>query len=149
MQKTIAPEFINNIISEVIDPDYKNNIKYEMSWRSRYYKISGFLLISSKLFLYFSSIIAFIGASDIISLPNKSYFSFFAGCSVLLSELTLKFSDFSRNRSKKKTLEVNDLLHALGSSISIPDITKEDTIIKNTNILNTQNIANEVRLSLE
>jgi hypothetical protein len=119
-------DFREEIVKSILEPKYKEEIRYAMIWRIRWYKIWGWTGFLSKIIFYSSAIFAFIGSSDIIDQSNKSKFAFVAGTCTLISELMSKFSEYAKQKSKKKTSELNESLDSLGFKNSIPDITDND-----------------------
>ena len=110
-------------ILEVIQPSYKNDIKYAMEWRSTWHKISSWLGVIAEVLVGISILIAFIAASKIIPDGDGPFYAFVAGSFGSVSRILARFSDSAKKRSQKKTSELNELLSAIGINYKIPDIT--------------------------
>jgi len=123
MSNQISDNIKTQIVKELIEPmyvdDIKEVIKGKKSWR-----------LTGQIFETFSKVLVAIGG--IVSF-SSGYFTypilgFIAGSISTVSLATLQFSSYSYTQNKKKTAELNLLLQKLNID-TIPDI---DEVNKNT-----------------
>jgi len=139
-------------ILEVIQPSYKNDIKYAVEWRGTWYKISSWLDVIAEVFIGISILVAFISASSIIPAGDGPLYAFISGSLGSVSRILARFSDSAKKRSQKKTSELNELLSAIGINYKIPDITDNDDDESKTEpnkISNTNNTSNNSDIDVE
>ena len=118
---------INKIRSELVDESYYNDIKYNLSSKSRWKFIGDISEALAYLCSGLSTMLAFSsGFFSIRLLP------FIAGCFGTGSLLLFIFSSYAMKESKERTKQVNYLLSDLGIH-KIPDIVI-DSATDNTQI---------------
>lgn len=107
--KTMNTELINKIRTELVEPTYYSDVKYNIGSKSRWKFIGDLTETLSRIFSGLGTILAFAAGFF-----NYSLFSFIAGCFGITSLVLLQFSSYSMKESKERTDQVNILLEQIG-----------------------------------
>lgn len=99
----------NKIKTELIDPSYYDDIKYNLEGRSNMKVIGDYTEIFSRILAGISSVVAFAAGFF-----GYNYISFIAGALNVLSLVLIIFSENAMKESKERNDVVNRLLTQLG-----------------------------------
>ena len=116
MSNKISTKVKEEILTELVEPCYKTDIKELINERKFWRKTGNYFESASKVFIGASSIVSF--ASGIY---NYQLLSFFSG---VLSLVCMQFSSYSYNESKERTSKLNKLLDKLKIE-TVPDISAQ------------------------
>jgi hypothetical protein len=130
MENIFSDKVKNDIITNLLEPNFKNEIKSNLELKKFFKKLGLTFETLSKLFVGISSIVSF--ASGIY---KYEVLSFLAGTTSVISLVLLQYSSYSYRESKKLNAEVHNSLTKLNISFDqSPDqgsdqgtITTEDT----------------------
>ena len=114
-------EFIHKIKKELIEKTYYDDLKDNLSSKSRWKTIGDVTEAFAHLFMGISAILAFAAGSF-----NLTLLSFISGCVATTSLVLLRFSSYCMKESTERTTQVNKILHKLGIE-EIADITVDST----------------------
>lgn len=115
-------EFIQKIRIELIEKSYYNDLKYNLTSKSRWKLVGDASETLAYLCMGFTGIFAFSAGFF-----DHKILSFVAGCLSIAAPLLLKFSSRAMLESKERTIQVNCILRALGID-TIPDISIDSTL---------------------
>lgn len=125
----VSPEMISKIRTDLIEPSYYDDIKYNIHSKSRWQCIGDVTETISHVFIGFGTILAFAAGFF-----NISYLSFLAGSCTTAAMIFIKFSSYAMKESKERIGQVNLLIEQLGFN-DIPDIVvdsnNDDDILSN------------------
>jgi hypothetical protein len=116
MSNKISTKVKDEILTELVEPCYKADVKELIQERKFWRKTGNYFESASKVFIGASSIVSF--ASGIY---NYQLLSFFSG---VLSLVCMQFSSYSYNESKERTSKLNKLLDKLKIE-TVPDISAQ------------------------
>jgi hypothetical protein len=119
MSNKISTKVKDEILSELVEPCYKADVKELIEERKFWRKTGNYFESASKVFIGASSIVSF--ASGIY---NYQLLSFFSGTTGVLSLVCMQFSSYSYNESKERTSKLNKLLEKLKIE-TVPDISAQ------------------------
>jgi len=119
MSNKISTKVKDEILTELVEPCYKTDIKELINERKFWRKTGNYFESASKVFIGASSIVSF--ASGIY---NYQLLSFFSGTTGVLSLVCMQFSSYSYNESKERTSKLNKLLDKLKIE-TVPDISAQ------------------------
>ena len=130
MENIFSDKVKNDIITNLLEPNFKNEIKSNLELKKFFKKLGLTFETLSKLFVGISSIVSF--ASGIY---KYEVLSFLAGSTSVISLVLLQYSSYSYRESKKLNAEVHNSLTKLNISFDqSPDqgsdqgtVTTEDT----------------------
>jgi hypothetical protein len=104
----VSPELKNDILVNLIEPQYKQDIIRNLVLRKKFKNYALTFETLSKLFVGITSVMSF--ASGIY---KYELMSFLAGTSSITSLVLLQYASFSYRESKKISIEINDTLKKL------------------------------------
>jgi len=119
MSNKISTKVKDEILTELVEPCYKADVKELIQERKFWRKTGNYFESASKVFIGASSIVSF--ASGIY---NYQLLSFFSGTTGVLSLVCMQFSSYSYNESKERTSKLNKLLDKLKIE-TVPDISAQ------------------------
>jgi hypothetical protein len=119
MSNKISTKVKDEILTELVEPCYKADVKELIEERKFWRKTGNYFESASKVFIGASSIVSF--ASGIY---NYQLLSFFSGTTGVLSLVCMQFSSYSYNESKERTSKLNKLLDKLKIE-TVPDISAQ------------------------
>ena len=119
MSNKISTKVKDEILTELVEPCYKADVKELIQERKFWRKTGNYFESASKVFIGASSIVSF--ASGIY---NYQLLSFFSGTTGVLSLVCMQFSSYSYNESKERTSKLNKLLEKLKIE-TVPDISAQ------------------------
>lgn len=119
MSNKISTKVKDEILTELVEPCYKADVKELIEERKFWRKTGNYFESASKVFIGASSIVSF--ASGIY---NYQLLSFFSGTTGVLSLVCMQFSSYSYNESKERTSKLNKLLEKLKIE-TVPDISNQ------------------------
>jgi len=119
MSNKISTKVKDEILTELVEPCYKTDVKELIEERKFWRKTGNYFESASKVFIGASSIVSF--ASGIYS---YQLLSFFSGTTGVLSLVCMQFSSYSYNESKERTSKLNKLLDKLKIE-TVPDISAQ------------------------
>jgi len=108
-------------LSEIIVPNYYIDLKYSIENRRKMFKNYYYFDLFHRISAGASTIMAFSAGVY----KELTYLSFISGALGTISLVSLQFSKYCKNDSKKNTEQTNTLLDKLGLT-TIPDITSKD-----------------------
>lgn len=114
--KKPSKELVDKIETELIEPTYYRDIKYNIWGKSSLKLVSDISEILSQVLLGMSVVFAF--SAGFFNLLVLAYVS---GCLGTCSTVLSKFSSYTKSESKERTEQVNIILEKLGIE-EIPDI---------------------------
>lgn len=119
MSNKISATVKEEILTTLVEPCYKTDIKELINERKFWRKTGNYFESASKVF---------IGASSIVSFASGIYdyqlLSFFSGTTGVLSLVCMQFASYSYNESKERTSKLNKLLEKLKIE-TVPDISDQ------------------------
>jgi hypothetical protein len=104
----ISDNLKNDILVNLVEPQYKNDIIRDLRLRKRFKNYALLFETFSKFFVGVTSVMSF--ASGIY---KYEVMSFLAGTSSVVSLVLLQYASFSHREYKKITIELNDMLRKL------------------------------------
>ena len=104
----ISDNLKNDILINLIEPNYKNEIINHLKLRKKFKKYALWLETFSKFFVGVSSVMSFSSG-----IYKYQIMSFIAGTSSVISLVLLQYSSFSYREYKKISFELNDTLKKL------------------------------------
>lgn len=123
----------HDIIKNLIEPAYEQDIKSNLSWRYTWRNISNFSEGTGQIITMIGAGLSFAAGT----LDNK-WFAFASGCCVVMSLGLNKFSKYASSESKERTQSLNIVLKHLGMK-HVPIIIQDgnNELNKNMSIVST------------
>jgi hypothetical protein len=106
-----SSDLINRIQTNLIDPNYYNDVDYNINGRSRWKMISDISGTVSQICTGVATILAFAAGYF-----NSNVLSFLAGCFGTVALVLIRFSSYAMQESSDRTIQTNILLQDLGIS---------------------------------
>jgi len=103
------------IVRGMIEPNYKNEVKENLSIRKHFKRMGLYFDVTSKIFIGIASVVSF--SSGIYKYP---ILPFLAGTASTMSLVFIQFSSFAYREAKKSSSELNIILKKLNIQ-EIPD----------------------------
>ena len=104
----ISETLKNDILINLIEPNYKNDIIQNLRLRKRFKRFAIYFETLSKFFVGVSSVMSFSSG-----IYKYQILSFLAGTTSVISLVLLQYASFSYRESKKISLELNSILKKL------------------------------------
>jgi hypothetical protein len=96
------------IVRGMIEPNYKNEVKENLSIRKHFKRMGLYFDVTSKIFIGIASVVSF--SSGIYKYP---ILPFLAGTASTMSLVFIQFSSFAYREAKKSSSELNIILKKL------------------------------------
>jgi hypothetical protein len=144
MNNSMVPNnFKDQIMKEIVLPNYRRNIEYNIKTRTCWSIVSNACLASSTLLIGLSSLLAFSSSS----FPGNNL-NFYSGAVGVVAIIFKEFSSYANNQDHLKTVKLNDIFKNLGIDFHIEDYTTAtQQVIDSTNTMANPSSTNNTTLN--
>jgi membrane protein DedA with SNARE-associated domain len=120
----ISDNLKNDVLINLIEPSYKNEIKQILKLRKQFKNYGIFFETVSKMFVGVTSIISFSAG-----IYKYEILAFLAGSCSVISLVLLQYASFSYRESKKMSIELNNILRKLNiQTLNIENISTSESL---------------------
>lgn len=98
-------ELTSDVLTNIVVPEYKDEIKDIIIWRRKWRKIANWAEASAQILLGMGTILAYSAGFF-----NTKYLSFASGCCSTLCVILLRYSKYANGESNERNKILNDLL---------------------------------------
>lgn len=118
-ENIIPDEFKNEIVRNLLLPYYKSNIKYHITTKTGWSRVSVIFMTVSTIMITASSVMSFASSS----FPDNNL-NFIAGSVGLVSLVFKELASYANTLEHVKTMTINDMLKSIGVQHEMVDTSK-------------------------